>query len=78
MDELISFYNEYQSIMNSYRGEKTDWKSAYKLLHALSHRIEIYRFRYSKNSFFYEWIRRKLCEEIQAEEQRVYLLSKRR
>lgn len=78
MEKLIEYYQRYQSIMDSYRGEKTDWESACCQLLQLRKEIYETKIRYGKNSLFYNWVKRNLYNEVDEERRRVEMIIVRR
>lgn len=78
MEKLIEYYWRYQSIIDSYRGEKTNWESACCQLLQLRKEISETKIRYGKNSLFYDWVKRNLCKEVDEERHRVEMIIVRR
>ena len=74
MKKLIECYQEYQSIIDSYRGDKTDWESAYSRLKKLNNKISEIRIVSSKNFLFYAWVKRALHNEVREEQHRVEMI----
>jgi hypothetical protein len=77
MDKLQEYFQQFQKIQHSYEGEKTDWEKRHLELKCLYDDISHFRLQNSKNVIYYEWIQRKLKNEICNEIDRVYKLKER-
>lgn len=74
-DDLVEIYNEYQKINRTYQGDKTDWTSAAKRLQKLYSNVSALKIRQSKNSLFYDYIRKRLKDDVFQECKRVEKLA---
>lgn len=75
MEELNGIYEEFKIIELQYEGVTTNWKEKYVQLDRLYHKVSFMKIRSSKNSSFYNWIKRQLSSMIYEERNRVYKLS---
>lgn len=73
---LIQCYEEYQKIVDSYHGEKTDWHKKSIQLGMLVRKVSVMEVRYCKNHGFYIWVKQVLKDEIEMEYERVSKLAK--
>lgn len=76
MDKFKSFFQQFREIQHSYNGiEKTNWKEKQMELEKLSRQLKAVKINSSENAPYYEWIKRKLKEEIETEITRVWKLT---
>lgn len=73
---LIQYYEEYQKIVDSYCGQKTDWHKKSIQLGMLVRNVSVMEVRSCRNQGFYIWVRRVLRDEIETEYERVSRLAK--
>lgn len=74
MEKIKEIYEQLNKITGSYEGKETDWKAKHDELERLYSRIKNLKLPYSKNAIFYEWMKRKLQEDIYSELIRVWKL----
>lgn len=75
MDKLKEIYEQFQNIMFSYEGDKTNWSKKVEELEVLYRNVSSLKLVSSKNVLFYEYIKRKLKGDIFNEINRVSQLS---
>lgn len=75
INKFIYYYNLYQKIIDSYRGDKTDWKEKCNHLKILAQNVSELEVRDCKNKKFYSWLKRALVNEIREELMRVWKLT---
>ena len=71
MEKIKELYDQFQQIIASYEGQQTNWEKKYQELERLYQKIRKYRPQASKNAIFYEWVQRKLKDEVLEEAHRV-------
>lgn len=75
MEEIKEFYDIFEAIQRTYNGNNTDWSEKCQELWGLYGAIDHFRPRSSKHAAFYDYIRRKLKEDIYDEYHRVLALA---
>lgn len=69
--ELKGLYDAWRHIDNLYHGEKSNWGEIYDKLWCIEDKLRRLKFRNDENRLFYDYIRRKMVDDIEREEIRV-------
>lgn len=75
MDKLKEFYEKFNKIQNSYRGEKTDWEQKEIELENLEGELINFKIPSSKNCSYYYYILNHIKRDVFAENKRVHNLA---
>ena len=71
MEKLLSIFNKFRDIKASYEGESTDWKRKCVELKMLLGSIKAIKFKFTKNYYFLNYIRKNIERDIEEEYKRL-------